>query len=195
MNTRALKTLTLALLLVALAWPAPAADLEDSPGYVDLDFIEIPDHAREVQDIDLTAMLDTIADDAHAEGDQELAEMLRMVRSVRAKFYSLEAGDEDEARKNVERVMKTLDDEDWTRLIYIKDEDETVTVSTRNLAGKIVGLTVVMFEPGEQAGFVNVVGDIDLARLMTMAGEFDLDDLEGYAERYGHEAGEYRHVE
>ena len=195
MNTRALKTLTLALLLVVLAWPALAADLEDSPGYVDLDFIEIPDHAREVQDIDLTAMLDTIADDAHAEGDHELAEMLRMVRSVRARFYSLEAGDEDDARKNVERVMKTLDDEEWTRLIYIKDEDETVTVSTRNLEGKIVGLAVVMFEPGEQAGFVNVVGDIDLARLMTMAGEFDLDDLEGYADRYGHESGEYRHVE
>ncbi|MEZ4389165.1 MAG: DUF4252 domain-containing protein [Candidatus Krumholzibacteriia bacterium] len=194
MNTRRLLPIVLAALVLSLAVPA-LAGIKDEPGYIDLGFIEIPADAEEVQDIDLTSMLVNIADDARAEGETELADVLSMVRSVRVKFFSIGDKDDDAVRKNVDRIMKKLDQDDWTRIIYIKDGDETVSVSTKNdKNGVINGLTVVVFEPGDSAGFVNVVGEINLGKLITMSGKFDFDDLDGYMEKYGHgEHGE--HVE
>ncbi len=186
MNTRHLLSIVLAALVLGLALPAAAA-IKDEPGYIDLSFIKIPADADEVQDIDLTSMLVNIADDARDEGEEDLAEILSMVRSVRVKFFSIDDQHDDDVRKDVDRIMKKLDDDDWTRIIYIKDGDETVSVSTKNNKdGVIVGLTVVVFEPGDSAGFVNVVGEINLGKLFTMAGEFDFDDLDEYMEEYGH---------
>lgn len=187
-----LRNITLALAVLLIAAVPAVAGVEDEPGYIDLSFIDIPFDANEVQDIDLTSVLDNIADDARADGQDELAELLGMVRSVRVKWFSLTQDDHARVKGDVEKVMKTLDDRDWTRIIYIKDDDETVSVSTKNVDGEILGLTVVVYEPGEEAGFVNVVGNIDLGKVLTMAGEMDFDDLEEYMEEYG---GEHEHDE
>ena len=44
--------------------------------------------------------------------------------------------------------------------------------------GLMVGLVAVVYEPGDSAAFINVLGDLDLATLLGLAGEFDLDDLD-----------------
>ena len=49
----------------------------------------------------------------------------------------------------------------------------------------MVGIVVVAYEPGDGAVFVNVVGDLDLATLLGLAGEFDFDDLDDYLEEFG----------
>lgn len=183
MTTRRLLSIALAACLLTAALPA-LSDVTRETGYVDLGFITIPDDADEVQDIDLTSMLATLADDARAEGETDLADLLTMVRSVRVKAFSV---DDDDAsiKQNVDRVMKKLDQDEWTRIIYVKDGDETVSVSTKSdKNGNIVGLTVVMFEPGDSVGFVNVVGDINLGKLLSLAGKFDLDDVDKYMAEY-----------
>lgn len=183
MTTRRMLPITLAACLLTLALPA-LADVTKEAGYVDLSFIEIPDDADEVQDIDLTSMLVTLADDARADGEEDLAELLAMVRSVRVKAFSV-GDDQASIKKNVDRIMKKLDQDKWTRIIYIKDDDETISVSTKSDSnGNIVGLTVVMFEPGDSVGFVNVVGDISLGKLLSLAGRFDMDDLDDYIDDY-----------
>jgi hypothetical protein len=169
--------------LLTLALPA-LADITKEAGYIDLSFIDIPDDADEVQDIDLTSMLVTLADDARAEGETDLADLLAMVRSVRVKAFSV-GSDDAAVKQSVDRVMKKLDQDKWTRIIYVKDDDETISVSTKtDKNGNIVGLTVVMFEPGDSVGFVNVVGDINLGKLLSLAGRFDMDDLDEYIEDY-----------
>jgi len=185
MTTKRMLPISLAACLLIVALPALASDITKEAGYVDLSFIDIPGDAAEVQDIDLTAMLVTLADDARAEGEADLADLLAMVRSVRVKAFSV--GDDDASvKQSVDRVMKKLDQDKWTRIIYVKDDDETVSVSTKtDKNGNIVGLTVVMFEPGDSVGFVNVVGDINLGKLLSLASRFDMDDLDEYIEDYG----------
>jgi len=182
MNTNNKLICCLAALVLVMAVSA-AADIKDEPGYIDLSFIQIPDDADEVQDIDLTTVLVDIADDARADGEDELAEVLAMVRSVRVKSFSIDS-DDGSVKRNVEKIMKKLDDDDWTRIIFIKDGDETVSVSTMNDDGDILGLTVVVFEPGDSAVFVNVVGEIDLGKILSFAGHMDFDDLDDYLEEY-----------
>lgn len=180
------KTIICLAALMLLAMSAHA-DIKDEPGYLDLSFITIPDHADEVQDIDLTTILVDIAEDAREEGEAELAEVLSMVRSVRVKSFIVDR-DDGSMKRDVERVLRQLDDDDWTRIIYIKDGDETVSVSTMNDDGDIVGLTVVVYEPDESAVFVNVVGEIDLGKLMTIAHNIDFDDMDEYLDQYDTDA-------
>ncbi|MFO7609934.1 MAG: DUF4252 domain-containing protein [Candidatus Krumholzibacteriia bacterium] len=179
MNTpRTLTAALLAVLLLAAAGAAAAQDLAKEPGYVDLEWIEIPDQAREIKDIDLSPMLLTFARDARENGDDALVQALAMVRSLRVKAFSLEPGLDAEVAATVEKVTDRLKKDKWQRLVYVKSDEETVSISTRYADDKLVGLMLVVFEPGDSAAFVNVVGDLDLGTLLRLAGEIDGDNLE-----------------
>lgn len=174
-----------------------AADVTKEPGYFDLEWIEIPADAEEIQDIDLSTMLGEIATNAREEGDDDLARALAMVHSVRVKAFSLEHDDREIAAM-VDRVNDQLKSGGWNRLIYMKDGDESVTVSSMHKDGLMVGIVAVVYEPGDSAAFINVVGDLDLATLLGMADEFDFDDLGEYMEMHEgdhDETKEHRRVE
>lgn len=185
---RAPRVLLLGVLLLCLtvAGQVTAGKVKDEPGYIDLEWIEIPDSASEVQDIDLSDILKSVAADAKGNGDEDLAKVLEMVRSIRVKGFSVGEKDDKAIGKAVERLTADLKDRDWKRLIYLKDGEEVMSVSTKYQDEDLVGLMVVAYEPGEEALFVNVVGDLDLPTLMKLVGGMDgagleemLENLEG----------------
>ena len=84
-----LLTLSLSLSLCALlALPALAQDITKLPGYVDLDWIRIPDGAAEIQDIVLDPVLAGLAAGGGGAEDAALNQALAMVKSVRVKWAS-----------------------------------------------------------------------------------------------------------
>lgn len=176
--------LVAALLLSLAATAASALMLEDAPGYVDLEWIEIPDSADEIQDIDLSPVLLDMAKDAEQAGDPALAQALSMVHSIRVKSWSLDVEGDGDADAAVERVTARLKKDGWKRLIYVKDDDETIAVSTFYDGDNMAGLMLVAYEPGENVAFVNVVGDLDLGTLFRLASEIDSDNLEDLLEDY-----------
>ena len=166
-------------LMLALLVPAAAqAAKHDEPGYLDLEWITIPAGAAEVQDIDLSDILVGIAADAERSGDTALAQALSMVHSVRVKAFSMEDGDVESAEKAVQKFLSKLEKDGWSRLIYVKNDSETVSVSTKSVDGKMVGLTVVVFDPSEEAAFINVAGDLNLGTIFQLAKNFPMEDLD-----------------
>ena len=174
---------TISLLLLAtvfLTVQAGAGSVRDLPGYVDMSWIEIPDDAEEIQDIDLGSVLLGVAADAEEAGDSELAQALAMIKSIRVKAFSTDSVDQDKIYRMIKKIGNQLKKDDWERLVYVKDNDETLTVSTKYEDGDMVGLMVVAFEEGDEVAFVNVVGNLDLAALVRLGlgfDELDLDDL------------------
>lgn len=170
----------LAVLLVGLlaAGVALAENIEKSPGYFDLEWIQIPDDAEEIQDIDLKAALKGLAADAKDSGDDEFAQLLGLIKSVRVKGYSVDRHSAKETEGYIEKTRNMLEDKGWERMIYVKSEEETVTVSTKSVDGKMVGVTAVVYEPDEEVVFVNVVGQLDLGTLLGLAHNFDEEDFE-----------------
>ncbi len=182
MNTlRITPLVALAFILLCAGW-ALAANVADEPGYMDLEWIVIPDDASEIQDIDLGPILKDISKDAQDKGDDALVQALAMVRSIRVKAFSIEDGGGAQAQAAVEKVTDKLKSGDWKRLIYMKDGDETVSVSTRYEGEDLVGLMIVTFEPEDSVAFVNVVGDLDLGTLLRLAREIDSDSIEDMLE-------------
>jgi hypothetical protein len=182
MNTLRLAALT--ALLLGTAAGAAALTLEGAPGYVDLEWIEIPDTADEIQDIDLSHALLAMAKDAEQAGDPELAQALGMVKSIRVKAWSVDRDGDSDADEAVERVVSRLRDDGWKRLIYMKDDDETVSVSTFYDDDRLVGLTLVAYEPGDSVAFINVVGNLDLGTLFKLASHIDSDEMDDLLDEY-----------
>ena len=178
MKTVSRPALVLLLAGLLLAAQATAGDVKDLPGYIDLTWIEIPADAEEIQDIDLGPVLLGVAADAEKAGDSELAQALTMVKSIRVIAFSTEGITSGRVEKMVKKVQNLLDKDDWERLVYVKDNDETFTVSTKYRNGNMVGLMVVAFEDEDEVAFVNVVGDLDLATLMRLGLGFDDLDLD-----------------
>lgn len=168
-------TMVLAALLAA---PALAVDIAKLPGYVDLDWISIPDGATEVQDIVLDPVLAGLAAGG-SDADPALNQALAMVKSVRVKSFSLAGVDESSVAADVRKLQDRLAKGTWERLVYMKDGDETVTVSTLTHAGKMAGLMVLTYEPGDSATFINVVGDLDLTTLLRLATQMHGEQLHG----------------
>ncbi|RKZ19367.1 hypothetical protein DRQ50_02230 [bacterium] len=173
-----------ALLIGLMVGPAAALKLEDAPGYVDLEWIEIPDTADEIQDIDLSPVLLDMARDAEQAGDSSLAKALGMVHSIRVKSWSLDGDGDPDTEQAVKRITDRLRSDGWKRLIYVKDDDEIIAVSTFYDGEDMAGLMLVAYEPGDSVTFVNVVGDLDLGTLFKLASEIDSDNLEELLEEY-----------
>lgn len=178
MKTPRIMIMMVVLLSLTVSSAALAGKIENEPGYMDLEWIEIPDDASEVQDIDLTAILKSVAKDAAENGDSELAQILTLIRSIRVKGFGLDGRDNPAVEKAVERVTKELKKQDWKRLIYLKDDDEILSVSTKYKNDDLVGLMVMAYEPGEEVLFANIVGDLDLGTIMGLVGNMDGGGLE-----------------
>jgi len=169
--------LTALMICLLYTGGALAGNVADEPGYMDLEWIVIPDDASEIQDIDLGPILGGISADAKEKGDDALVQVLAMIRSIRVKSYSIEGGGNESAKKSVDKVTAMMEADDWKRLIYMKDGDETVSINTKYEGPDLVGLMVVNFEPDDSVVFVNVVGDLDLATLIGLAKQIDHDSI------------------
>ncbi|MFT5315113.1 MAG: hypothetical protein ACI9UK_000945 [Candidatus Krumholzibacteriia bacterium] len=156
---------------------ASAENLKGSPGYMDLEWINIPDDADEVRDVDLSTVLLSIAADAEENDDEALLKALGMVKSVRVKSWSF-SGEDATASKAMKKISADLEKDDWKRLVYMKDADETVSVNTRYEGEEMVGLMIVNYSVDDSVTFINVVGDLDLGTLFRLVKEFDHDSLE-----------------
>ena len=175
--------LIVVITLLSLSGPALAAKDADQPGYIDLSFIQIPDDAEEIQDIDLGPVLKDVIREAEANNDHEIVALLAMVHSLRLRAFSVDENSVKMARESVDKVTARLKKDDWDTLMKFKDEGELTTINIKYHDDNMVGLTVVVFDPTEEVLFVNVVGELDLGKLMKLAGELDSGELEEYLEK------------
>ena len=161
---------------------ALAGSLDEEVGYIDLEWITIPDDATEYQDIDLGPILGDIAKDAGEKGDDALVQALAMVRSIRVKAFSIDNGGGKEAENAVNKITAKLEQEGWKSLIKIKDGDEILMVKLKYDGEDLAGLMILTYEPDDSVAFVNVVGDLDLGVLLGLAKQIDHDSIEDMIE-------------
>lgn len=183
------KFLLLALLAVTLTVPTGMAAASDQPGYLDLDFIDIPQDADQIQDINLGPMLKEVVREARNNEDPEIAELLSMVHNLRLRSFSIDENSAEMASKAVAKVSSRLKKDDWDNLMKFKDGDQLTTVSTKYHNDHMVGLMIVVYEPESEVTFINLVGELDLGKLMRLATEVDSDELGDYLDQVGSGSG------
>lgn len=166
-------------LVALLAGGALAADrdLESMPGYIRLDRIEIPRGASEVTEIDLGPVLLQLAARKDERGDSKLTRMLSQIQSIQLKSFAIDEEQLDRLRPRVREIEEQMDRDGWQRLMYVKEYGGTTNISIKMDEGVIAGLMLIHLQPGDEAAFINVVGNLDLATLVNLATEGGLEEV------------------
>lgn len=164
------KLTAVGIILVGCTWDVQAGDarIEDHPGYIDLEGIEMPDVCESVTDISLGPNLLRLVSKSKDGDGEDGSENLLLIR---VKSFESDSFDVAKLEPVIERIEEKLKKEKWERIVHVVEGDERTTVSIKYDDERILGLLVMAIEPDNEITFVNIVGSFDFEDL----GNFNLD--------------------
>lgn len=128
----------------------------------------------QVVDINVPHSLLAVAAMATDKSDHETAELLRQLQFVRVNVVKLDAGNRDEAIEHIRRVRESL--KDWRKIVSVRQangEDVDIRMKCR-ADDTIEGFVITVIQPGQNAVFVNVVGDLKPDQLGRIVAHFQI---------------------
>ena len=145
-----------------------------------IDFDDLSSHYGEpTVEINLSAgLMNLIGSFAESE-DPEVADILSNLEFIKVRVYDLK-GDLEKASSTVDRVSGELKDDDWQTLVTVNDNEENqkVRIMSKSSGKTIDGVVVMVVSPEKEGGeavFINIVGEIDPAKIAKVAETLDID--------------------
>ena len=155
---------------LAVAPAARAQPLTADPGYLDLTRMDALFGQEPTVEIDLRGSLLQMVTRAARSDDPDLAAMLGRMRAVQVRIFPLTARSQTSARSRAADLMRGLERGGWESFVRVRQDGQFVNmlVRPRGTDGTISGLVVSVIDEDDdepQAVFINIVGDVDPARL------------------------------
>ena len=175
---------TVAVMLAgALAGPAAAltdAEIRKLPGYVDFDAMKLFEGQEARIEVYLKdPMLELVARFIKSE-DPELFEVLAKLKLVRVQVFDVDHVQAQKVSEVTSATARQLDEKGWERIVRVREDDEHVDVYLKPSKDYewLDGLVVMVVDGGEEAIFVNIVGQIDPDDIAKLGEHFDIDELD-----------------
>jgi hypothetical protein len=153
----------------------PDDDYKNHPGYIDFGSFEKFQNAEETVEVFIKGPLLKFAAKAAETEDPEMASLLNNLKLVKVNVFSMDKFSMDEVRNIMKGVSKKIDHDKWELMVRTKEPGEYVEVYTRfGQNDSLTGLVVMAVEEKGDAVFVNIVGDIDPAKLGKLSDKFNI---------------------
>lgn len=108
--------------------------------------------------------------------EAKIKELVSGLKGVYVKHFSFE-NEGEYAESDVESIRSQLSNSSWTRLVGVRSrKGANVDVFMMYAGTTVKGLAVLAAQP-KQLTVVNIVGPIDLDKLMALEGQFGIPDL------------------
>lgn len=164
--------LTLALTIPGTAAIAAEDPVSQSPGYVDFAQLNAEYGEPRVM-INLGASLLALVSSMKHE-DPVAEKTLKSLESVRVHVYDT-AGETRPAAERMQEVNQKMAGLDWEQIVRVREPEDQVDIYIKHNKERIQGL-VVMALDGEEAVFINVLGDIDPKDVGDVVAQIDMVD-------------------
>ncbi|HSM68889.1 MAG TPA: DUF4252 domain-containing protein [Xanthomonadales bacterium] len=157
-----------------LALPAMAQEdaLRDLPGFVDFGEMNSIYGEPKVNISIGGALLGFVGALAKNE-DPQAAAIFSKLQGVRVSVYAT-GGDAAAALDQVSRVKKNLSALQWSPVVQVNEEGQQVQIFMK-MEGEVMDGLTLMAVDGEEAVFINVIGQLDPEELSQLMGRFDVD--------------------
>ena len=166
------------MLLVLTATAGRAQKLADQPGYVPIEKLDLFPADKLSVEINLEgALLKLIAAGARGE-DPEFSSLIAGLKGITVQAVPLKDVDAGSVRAKIGQAVRWLEDRGWKPTMRVREEGEETYIYLKEQDGQILGLTVLTFQPGEEAAVINIAGRIDPAQLGRLGQNLDLPQLE-----------------
>ncbi len=184
MKTRMLTTLALGA--VFLLWPQSGALAEPTPGANDSGEVDAsalrelagPDGVK--VEVNLGGGLLKLLSGAIGDGDEEAAELVAGLESVRVLVMNADGRRSEQTAAAITKMADGLVRKGWQAVARVKEGGESVNVLLHmDRKDAIDGFVVLISNASDnEIVFVNITGRIDLARIAELAGHLDIEGLE-----------------
>ncbi len=169
-----MKKLITGLFCTLLALPAMAQEdeLKDLPGYVDFGDLSATYGEPKIT-INLGGTMLSFVGMMTSSESPETSELISKLKGIRVQIYETDEN-VDAARDQYSKVKDQLKSDGWEPIVQINEEDEQVLVYIKMDGGNMEGMTVMVVD-GEEAVFVNIIGQLNPAELGKVMESFDVD--------------------
>ncbi len=166
------------LLLLALLLAASAGLAQSPPaGLVPLDELNLFPRDQLSVEVNLAGgMLHFIA--AAAKDDPNFSAIVAGLQSINVQVFPLKGIKADSIKPKIDHAVRWLEARGWKANVRVRDQGQETFIYMKEQNGKIVGLTVLTFKPGDEAAVINIAGRIDPAQLGRLGQTLNLPQLE-----------------
>jgi hypothetical protein len=167
-------------LLLAAPSRAVAQDrLEDDPGYVDFSLIEGWFGTEATIEVNIRGALLRLVAGASEHEDPELASMLRRLKAIQVRGFSLRRSSYRDAEDHMSDMADRLEARGWDTVVRVREPDERVDMYIKTRGDAIAGLMVLVVDAADdESVFINIVGEIDPEEIGRIGRTFDIGPLD-----------------
>jgi hypothetical protein len=166
-----------------LAVPVQAADSFDSnPGYIDFSkYISVSAEDSKVE-VNIKGPLLKLAASIVEGQNEDVSKLLESVQLVRVHVYEVDDENREQFAESVQAISQSLKDQNWEQLVTVKDGDENVAVFANMPTEDSIAGIVVSVSEGDEAVFVNIVGDVSFESIAELGKKLNIPALDKIGE-------------
>jgi hypothetical protein len=174
--------LSASLLLMALPLRA-ANSLEANPGYIDFGkYVGI--HAEDSKvEVQVKGPLLKLAASIIEAQNEDVSNLIRSVELVRVHVYEVTDENRDQFDESVKIIAQNLTERNWEQLVAVNDNGEKVAVFANMPTEEAIAGIVVSVSSGNEAVFVNVVGNVAIESLAELGKQLNIPALDKIAKK------------
>ena len=148
------------------------------PGYVDFGPALAGISSTKCVEVNLPEPLLAFAATLAKGKDADAAALIKDLRQVRVNVLGLDEKNRGELTAHMQKIRADLAAQGWLRAVTVQDNGDDVSVLVKLGADSAVeGLTVTVLSKSNDAVFVNIVGNIDPARIAAIGERYGIDHL------------------
>jgi len=171
-------TILTAVLLFLVVSSGLAQGLEDQPGYLPLEKLDLFPRDKLSVEVNLEGAILRMVAEATRGDDPEFASVMAGLKAIYVRVFPLSGADAGAVKTKIDRAVRMLEDRGWHSTVKVREGGEETYIYLKEADGKIAGLTLLSLEPGDEAVAINIVGRIDPAQLGRLGRHFDIPQLE-----------------
>jgi hypothetical protein len=156
----------------------PEDDLSAQVGYVDLSGVDTWFDSEAATEVDIRGPLVDLVAEAARSSDPAFAGIMGNVTAIQVRGYPLPADRTDDIRTRTQQLASSLEESGWTRVIFVREQDEEVSIYLREADGRVAGLTLLSTKPGDKSVVVNIVGSLSPDQIAALGRGLNLSSLE-----------------
>ena len=146
--------------------PDQEVNLEEHPGYIHIEDIKISNKDGKVMDISLGPAFLRFARNMTEDDEGDICRFISGIFSVRVKAFEVGLEESEKIKEIMDTFGKKMEKAKWESLVRVKKADERLDIRVKFEGEKAVGIFLMVHEPGDEAAFVNVVGNnIDIKHI------------------------------
>ncbi len=163
--------------LLILTVTGADAQLERQPGYLHFEEFELFKEFESSMEFHIgESLLRLVAKAAEYEGS-ELAAILRKLKLIRSYTFDLSARTPSEVEGHTDQFNRRLMRDRWEVVYRTRDRDSAASIYLKTIDEKVAGFALLSLESERQITVVNIVGEVNLDELSSLAERFGFPDI------------------